>query len=189
VPGTDVQVLKNQISTLESQIATLRGALQGVVFTVDPGQTPEANSSSDYHISLNPPSLAIPVDGVGAVLSYAGLKSSVKVMFGPDDKTAEWSFSIVGTDYVTCSLAGAEVTITASDPNISIGWIDIQAVAPGISPRVRRLVVTTVFSPSITLGTTSPPTSTSTANGSRPRTFWTTPSRLRKKPVTPGSGL
>jgi predicted phage tail protein len=81
---------------------------------------------------------ALPCDSAGSVLSFAGADSTLTILRGDADDSANWTFSKADTN-CTSTLIGQTATVTAMSADA--GYVDITATRSGFASITKRFSV------------------------------------------------
>lgn len=93
--------------------------------------------------SLNKSSWALQSDYLGVVTDFSGASSTMRVLVGGVDDTANWTFSKTNSSgTITSSLSVATVTVSAFGSSLDSGYVEITGTRPGYPAQVLRFSLT-----------------------------------------------
>jgi sulfur carrier protein ThiS len=90
---------------------------------------------------LSSEAVVLPANVAGAVTSYDGASTTIKVLNGGTDDTANWSFTRLNGPNVTSTLVDATLTVTSLGETQDSSYVDITATRSGYPSLTKRFSV------------------------------------------------
>lgn len=95
--------------------------------------------SALYSLDLGIPAITLAADSAGAVGSFAGATTTVRVLRSGVDDTTSWTLGKVDGSGITSTLSTGTLAVTAMSGDS--GYIDVTATRSGYAPLTQRLTV------------------------------------------------